>query len=246
MMRRNFVMFLIAVMMTVVVSGCQAATLEEIKARGVLRVGFDLYEPFAFEEEGQYEGLEIDLARAIAEAMGVRLDLARNDWDTITKAWKPGYDWSDFDMALAVITIKEERASVCLFSDWYFMTGQMILVRADSPIQKPDQLKSHRVGVMEGTLCQAVAREYSDQVVSFPAETQGYEALRNGEIDAFINDGGMLLYLAKKDSAFRVLDQKLTRERYGIAMPQGTEKLAEAVNEVVRKQRKPLFQKWFN
>jgi len=118
-MRKVLPILCIVFLSLLVVSSAFGATLKEIQDRGVIKVALDVSEPFCYEEEGQLKGLEVDMANAIAEAIGVKLEISLPGWDSITRAWDPNYDWSDFDIAMGAITITEERAKVCDFSDWF-------------------------------------------------------------------------------------------------------------------------------
>ncbi|AER67557.1 amino acid ABC transporter substrate-binding protein, PAAT family [Thermovirga lienii DSM 17291] len=244
-MRKVLSVLCVVFLSLLMVSQVYGATLKEIQDRGVIKVALDVTEPFCYEEEGQLKGLEVDMANAIAEAIGVKLEISLPGWENITKAWDPNYDWSDFDIAMGAITITEERAKVCDFSDWYFMSGQMVIVPKDSSIQSPDQLKGRKVAALKASVCEDVASQLTDQIVLVSSVDEGYEKLLNGEADAMVYDGGFLQYKVKKDPRFRLLDENFTRERYGVAMPKNTSELKAVIDEVVKKNRKELFEKWF-
>lgn len=121
----------------------------------------------------------------------------------------------------------------------------MVIVPKDSPIQSPDQLKEYKVAALKDSVCEEVAKQLTDQVVLIGSVDEGYEKLMSGEADAMVYDGGFLQYKVKKDPNFRLLDEKFTRERYGVAMPKDTPELKTVIDEVVKKNRKELFEKWF-
>ena len=245
-MGKRFILGFFAVIMTLLfVSSAFGATLQEIKERGVIKIALDVTKPFCYEEDGQIKGLEVDMAHAIAEAIGVKAEISLPGWEAITKAWDPNYDWSDFDIAMGAITITEERLKNCDFSEWYFMSGQMVVVLKDSPIQAPEQLKGHKIAALKDSICEEVASQLSDQLVLVSSVDEGYEKVLNGEADAIVYDGGFLQFKVKEDPRFRLLDQKFTRERYGVAMPKDAPELKAVIDEVVEKNRKKLFEKWF-
>jgi polar amino acid transport system substrate-binding protein len=121
----------------------------------------------------------------------------------------------------------------------------MVILPKDSPVQSPDQLKGRKVAALKDSVCEEVASQLTDQVVLVSSVDEGYEKLLNGEADAMVYDGGFLQYKVKKDPRFRLLDEKFTRERYGVAMPKNTPELKAVIDEVVKKNRKELFEKWF-
>ena len=235
-----------AVMVMGAVAG--AATLQEIKDRGVLKAAVMGYEsaPFVYTKDGATVGLDIDLLDFIAEKIGVKLELVKLPWDGgITLCWDPAYPWDKFDLAASSITIKESRAEVCDFSEWYVTTGQMIMVRADSGYKSAADLKGKRILCTAGSTGEEAAR------ANFPAENvapmPGFEdvvaAMESQTADAAVSDGPQVLVYAKEHPTFMVLEDLLTKERYGVAMPKGSD-LKPLVDEVVKEHRKALYDKW--
>ncbi len=225
-----------------------AASLQEIKDRGVLKVAvvdFEM-EPFVFTKDGATAGLDIELVNLIAEKVGVKTELVKVPWDKgITLCWDPAYTWDKFDLAASSITIKDSRAEVCDFSEWYVTTGQMLLVRSDSGYKAQADVKDKKIVCMAGSTGEDAAKANfpAENIVSVPDTEAVFDAVRTKAADAAAYDGPQILLLAKKDNTFMVLEELLTKERYGLAMPKGSD-LKAVVDEVVKEHRKALYEKW--
>ena len=235
-----------AVMVMGAVAG--AATLQEIKDRGVLKDAVVDFEsgPFVYTKDGAIVGLDVDLLNLIAEKIGVKLELVRLPWDKgITLCWDPAYTWDKFDISATSITIKEARAEVCDFSEWYVTTGQMLLVRSDSGYKSLADLKDKKIASMAGSTGEEAAKATfpAENYVSLPDMAAVFDAVRSKTVDAAVYDGPQILVLAKEDNTFAVLEDLLTKERYGVAMPKGSD-LKPLVDELVKEHRKALYDKW--
>ena len=235
-----------AVMVMGAVAG--AATLQEIKDRGVLKAAIVDFEsgPFSYTKDGVIVGLDIDLLNLIAEKIGVKLELVRLPWDGgITLCWDPAYTWDKFDLSSTSITIKESRAEVCDFSEWYVTTGQMILVRADSGYKSMADLKDKKITCMAGSTGDEAAKANfpAENVAPVPDFKDVIAAVDSKAADAAVYDGPQILVYAKEHPAFVVLEDLLTKERYGVAMPKGSD-LKPLVDELVKEHRKALYDKW--
>jgi len=225
-----------------------AATLQEIKDRGVLKTATVDFEssPFTFTKDGALVGLDVDLINLIAEKIGVKSEIVRVPWDGgMTLCWDPAYTWDKFDLGVGSITIKDSRAAVCDFSEWYVTTGQMLLVRSDSGYASQADLKDKKIACMTGSTGEDAAKANfpAENLVLFPAFESVVAAVLDKTADAAVYDGPQILVLAKTDSNFKVLEDLLTKERYGVAMPKGSD-LRAVVDEVVKAQRKDLYNKW--
>ncbi len=154
----------------------QADRLEDIRKAGVLRVAsFDSNPPFGFVDakSKQIEGLDVDYAKALADKLGVRLQvLPTNPANRI-----PLLTANKVDLVLANFTITPERAQQVDFSIPYFSSGQQFIVKKGT-LTSPEVLNKWRVGVDKGTVNEGVLREkfpgakviaYDDTPFSFTA-----------------------------------------------------------------------------
>ncbi|BAS26377.1 transporter substrate-binding domain-containing protein [Limnochorda pilosa] len=214
-------------------------------------VGTDTaFVPFEFFQDGTYVGFDIDLIHAIAQEAGFEVQLMPMNFQGII----PGLQARSLDLAIAGITITEERAQVVDFSDPYYDAGQIIAVRAgDASIQGPEDLKGRRVAAKIGTTGARTAVELVGEanVKQFDNNADTYQELVNGGVDAVINDLPSTLYYIQTEGRGRVktVGDLLTGEQYGIAAPKGSP-LIPRINEALARLRENgtydrLYQKWF-
>ncbi|NLZ93565.1 MAG: transporter substrate-binding domain-containing protein [Firmicutes bacterium] len=119
------------------------------------------YAPFEYiNDAGEPEGFDIDLIQAIAAEMGFEVNLLNTNWDGIIPSLLGGTS----DMAIAAMTITEERLESVAFSDEYFESTQYIAVKKGSGITKLDDLQGKVVGVQNGTTGDFAITGYFDSL----------------------------------------------------------------------------------
>lgn len=121
-----------AVLGSALAGAAHAATVAEVKKKGVLVLGTDpTFAPFEFKgADGQIQGFDIDIARAVAKDLGVRLEIRAVGFGSLMpQAVTSGR----VDMAMSGITITDERAKVVSFSQPYYRSAQVFIVRAGTP-----------------------------------------------------------------------------------------------------------------
>lgn len=198
---------------------------------------------------GGFEGFDIDLINAIAEAEGLTLDMAGLPFDGIIPALQSG----TVDVTISTMTITPERAQAVDFSRPYFKSGQAIAVQeSNSDITSYDNLNGKRVAVQIGTVGaeKADAANAAD-VRTFDNTPLALQELTNGNVDAVIADSPVILYAIKSGSApgIKVAGELLTEEYYGIAAPKGSanlEKINAGLDTIIENGKyKEIYQKWF-
>ncbi len=223
--------------------------LEEIIKKGELVVAVADFEcePFFFEKDGELAGLDADLGRLIAEEIGVKVRFVRVPWDgLIALSWYSSYPWSRFDMAISIITIKESRARACDFSQWYFYTGQKLLVRRESGYDNPLDLEGKTLAVMAGSTGYDSAKsDLSAQTVVFETPAQTVQALLDGKVDGTLSDATVVITAERDHPELVAIDGMITTERYGVVLPKGSKDLKTLVDRVVVSNRKALYDRWF-
>jgi polar amino acid transport system substrate-binding protein len=247
-----FVRFISSVLLTVFISASCAWAgdrLDNIVKRGemVVAVGDFENKPFFFVEEGDLVGFDVDLGRMIAEEIGVDVRFVRVPWDgLIALAWYSRYPWSRYDMAIASITIRQSRARACDFSDWYFYTGQKLLVREGDGYETPLDLEGKTIAVMAGsTGYETAKRDLAAQTVVMDSPQETVDALRAGSVDGALSDATIVIAAADKYDGLVALEGMVTTERYGVVLPKGEEALRKVVDSVVVEARRILYDKWF-
>lgn len=199
--------------------------------------------------DGSLEGFDIDLMTAIGEQAGFTVEFESLPFDGIVPALQAG----TVDAAISGMTITAEREENVDFTDPYFQAGLAIATRKDeSEVQSFDDLANKRIAVQLGTTGAEKANEVSGaQVSTFDSAPLALQELRNGNVDAVINDAPVTLYAIQQNNLddLEVVGEMLTEEYYGIAMPQGSENL-EALNQALAEviangTYAEIYQKWF-
>ncbi|MCA1557795.1 MAG: ABC transporter permease subunit [Acidobacteria bacterium] len=211
------------------------SALERVRQSGELRIGTDAtYPPFESAEGGDFSGFDIDLARAIARELGVRVRFINAGFDGIFPALQNG----TFDAVMSSVTITPERSASMLFSDPYYDSGQMIAVNENSQgISSPDDLKGKRVGVQINTTAQfELEKKEGVDVAKYNTIDLALLDLRNRRIDAVVGDAPVLKYMIFKSfPELKTVGRRFTDEKFGIAFATESEDLQRAVNAALKK-----------
>lgn len=244
---------LLAIALTTVALPAFADKVDDIKAAGVVRVAaFDSNPPFGFVDEKtrQLSGYDVDVAKAIAKKLGVKLELvATNPANRI-----PLLTANKVDLIAANFTITEERKKQVDYSIPYFATGQKFIARK-GVLKTPDDITKLRIGVDKGTTQEALLREKypSTPVVAYDDTPLAFAALRNSNVQAITQDDAKLVALlanAPDKAKYEISPFALTHEYQGIGLPKGEERLTKLVNETLIEleksgQAKKIYDQWF-
>lgn len=241
--------------LTLAVLSCAAHAdrLADVKHAGVLRVAaFDSNPPFGFVDakSKQIEGLDVDYAKALADKLGVKLQvLPTNPANRV-----PLLTANKVDLVLANFTITPERAQQVDFSIPYFSSGQQLIVKKGS-LKNQDDLNKWRVGVDKGTVNEGVLREKfpGAKVIAYDDTPFAFTALRNGQVQAITQDGpkliGLLANVPDKDK-YEVPPFTISNDLIGVGIPKGEAALADFVNQSLRDleangQAQKIYDTWF-
>lgn len=225
-------------MMAFALSAPQALAdrLEDIRKAGIVRVAiFDSNPPFGFTDQKTQNvvGLDMDFAKAIAQKMGVKLEIT----PTNPANRMPLLLNNKVDLVVANFTITPERARHIQFSIPYFASGQQFLAKKGK-IKKPEDVQKMRVGVDKGTVNEGVLRKAYPKVtvVAYDDTPFAFAALRNGKVDAITQDGPKLiglLALAEDGQQYEVPPFSISQDLIGIGMPKGEDALKKFVDDVL-------------
>jgi glutamine transport system substrate-binding protein len=209
------------------------------------------FKPFEFKDEtGNYTGFDIELWKAIASEIGVEYTFQPNDFNGII----PGLQSATFDAGIAGITIKPERQEVVDFSDPYYDSGLVILVRADNnDIKGIEDLKDKVISTKLATSSADFAAGFApkDNIKLYPNNDAMFLELLSGGADAVIFDMPVVKDFAQKagKGQVKVVGPLYQGQSYGIAFPKGSD-LKPKVDAALKKLREngtyeKLYIKWF-
>lgn len=217
-----------------------------------LKIALDpTFPPFQSQTgEGQFEGFDIDLINAVAEAGGFKMEMQGLPFDGIIPALQAG----TMDATISTMTITKERADVVDFSRPYFKAGLAIAVQdANTDITSFDNLSGKRIAVQIGTTGERKARESNPaEVRTFDNTPIALQELSNGNVDAVVSDAPVILYAIKTGNVngIKVVGELLTEEFYGIAAPKGSPNL-DLINTglttiLENGKYREIYQTWFD
>lgn len=202
------------------------STVEQVMKRGVLRVGMDIFQPWAMKDKnGELIGFEIDVATRLAEDMGVKVEFVPTAWSGIIPALLTG----KFDVIIGGMGITPKRALKVNFSQPYDYSGMSIVAHKElaAGFNSLEQFNNNdvQIAVKLGTTAAAAAKKYlpNAQLRMFDNETQAYQELRNGKVHAVVGSAPRPAYEAVDyaDSLFLPLTENFTKEPIGFAMRKG-------------------------
>ncbi|OZI34955.1 glutamine ABC transporter substrate-binding protein GlnH [Bordetella genomosp. 10] len=206
--------------------------------------------PFEFKQGNAYTGFDIELWAAIAKELNLNYRLQPMDFNGII----PGLQTRNIDVALAGITIRDDRKQVIDFSDPYYESGLTILVgEKNNTIKTAQDLAGKNVAVKTGTsTVDFLKAQVPDAKLKlFPNIDNAYLELATGRVDAAVHDTPNVLYYANTAGKGRVkvAGNVKSGEFYGIAFPKGSD-LVPQVNKALATlksngQYDAIYAKWF-
>ena len=187
------------------------------------------FPPYEFHDGDKIVGIDAEIAQAIADELGMELEIEDIAFDSIIPEIVSG----KADMALAGMTVTEDRKASVDFSDTYATASQMIIVKEDSEIAGPDDLKGVTVGVQLGTTGDIYVSDLEADGTTVERYNKGFEAvqaLSQGNIDAVVIDGEPAKTFVSETEGLKILDEAFTVEEYAIAVKKGNTELLDKVN----------------
>lgn len=219
-----------------------AAELAVIKQRRYLIVAVkDNLSPLGFRNNlGQLEGLEIDIARRLAQELLGRQDAVQfqsvSNQDRIAAVLD-----GQVDLAIASITVTGPRARLISFSTPYYVNG-VTLITAQPAIQRWSDLATRRIAVLEGSGTIAVVRYFLPraQLITVESYAAGQALLESDQAVAFAGDASVLSGWVREFPQYRLLPTLLSAEPFSIVMPKGVQydDLRQQVNAAIARWEK--------
>ena len=187
---------------------------------------FPPYEMVA--DDGSFEGIDIEVADAIAKKLGLELQVDDMDFDAALLAAQNGKS----DMVMAGVTVTDERLKVMDFSDTYAEGIQSIIVPEDSDIATADDLSGKAIGTQRGTTGYLYCTDDfgEENVIAYDDGLTAVQALNNGQVDAVVIDNAPAQEFVAANPGLKILDTAYAQEDYAIGVAKGNTQLLDAIN----------------
>lgn len=221
------------VLLLIGISGCGK------KGTNVLRVGTNAeYPPFESMQGDTFVGVDIDIARKIAEKLEMEIKFVDMDFDTLL----PSLGSNKIDMALSAISINDERKALVDFSAPYYLANQVIVASQESKLKLDDlaNIGKYKVGSQSGTTGQKYLIEnfvdkkllQRENLKEYPSNIEAITDLIKGDIDFVIMDDSAAQGYSQLKPIV-VVNKIETNENYAIAMPKNAE-LNSKINKALQ------------
>ena len=207
-------------------AAAELTTVEAGKLTMATNAAFPPYEMTT--DAGAFEGIDIDTAQAIADKLGLELQIDDMDFDAALLSVQQG----KADIVMAGVTVTDERKNVMDFSDSYATGIQSIIVPEGSDIASPDDLAGKKIGTQRGTTGYIYCSDDfgDDAVVAYDDGLTAVQALNNGQVDAVVIDNAPAKEFVAANPGLVILDTSYAEEDYAIGMAKGNTALEDAVN----------------
>ena len=224
---------LMSAMLLLAMAACgeQPQTPDDTQEPAVLHMATEgTFPPYEYYDNGQLVGIDIEVAGAIAEKLGMTLETTDIAFDSII----PGVQAGKYDIGMAGVTVSEDRLQQVNFSDSYATGVQVVIVKEGGKVQSLDDMADAIIGTQSGTtgFIYASGDFGDDHVKSFTKTTDAVEALKNGQVDCVLLDNAPAEALvdANPDAGLSILETAYTVEDYAIAINKENTDLQAKIN----------------
>lgn len=184
-------------------------------------------------DDGSFEGIDIEIAGAIADKLGLELQVDDMDFDAALLAAQTGKS----DMVMAGVTVTEERQTVMDFSNTYASGIQVVIVPEDSDIASIDDMTGKMIGVQRGTTGDLYCSDTvenggfgEENVTPYDNGLTAVQALMNGQVDCVVIDNAPAQEFVAANPGLKILDTEYANEDYAIGVAKGNTQLLDAIN----------------
>ena len=208
-----------------------AANITTVK-EGVLTMATNAtFPPYEYYEGNEIIGIDTEIAKAVADRLGLELKIEDMEFNSIIIAVTQG----KADIGLAGMTVTEERKEAVDFSDSYATGIQAVIVTEDSSIASIDDLNGKKIGVQLATTGDIYAKEDfgEENVEAYNKGADAVMALKQGKVDAVIIDNQPAISFVNSTDGLKILDTEYAVEDYAAAIKKGNTALTEAFNSAL-------------
>jgi len=191
------------------------------------------FPPYEYKDDGiNIVGIDAEIAQAIADKLGMELEIKDVDFSTIIEGVKTG----KFDMGMAGMTVNEERKQSVNFTDSYATGVQVVIVPNDSPIKSVEDIladgATYKVGVQEATTGYTYMLDDvgESRIVSFKSGNLAVANLLANKVDCVVIDNEPAKSYVKENPGLKILDTEYVVEDYAICVAKEKTDLLEKIN----------------
>lgn len=233
-MKKKIALALAALMMTGALTACGGSKAPADDAAALVMGTNATFPPYEFvDDNNQVAGIDADIAAAVAEKLGMKLEIKDMAFDSLLSA----VDGGAVDMVLAGMTVTPERAESVNFSDSYATGIQVVIVPENSDITSIDDLEGKKIGVQTGTTGDIYCSDTpenggygEDAVARYDSGVLATAALVNGQIDCVVIDNEPAKAYVEANEGLKILDTEFAVEDYAIAIAKSNTELLDKVN----------------
>ena len=196
---------------------------------GILTMGTNAaFPPYEYYEGDTVVGIDAEIAQAIAEKLGLTLEIVDMDFNSIITAVQSG----KVDVGIAGMTVDPEREKNVDFTDSYATGVQVVIVTEDSDIASVDDLEGKLIGAQEGTTGWSYCSEDygDDMVIPYTNGATAVQALLDGKVDCVVIDQQPALSFVEANEGLKILETEYAVEDYAIAVSKDNTALRDAIN----------------
>jgi polar amino acid transport system substrate-binding protein len=186
-------------------------------------------------DDGGFAGIDVEIAQAIADKLGLELEIDDMDFDAALLAVQQGKS----DIVMAGVSVTEKRLLVMDFSDSYATGVQVVIVKEGSDVTM-DNLGEKMIGTQRGTTGYLYASDTpenggygEDHVTAYENGMTAVQALINGQVDCVIIDKAPALEYVASNPGLTILEGNWVEEQYAIGFGKGNTALKDAVNQAL-------------
>lgn len=206
------------------------------------------YEPFEFTDGGEVVGFDPSVLEIAAKAEGLDMEVLDVAWETITTG--EALNAGQCDVGAGAMTINAERQAVMDFTDPYFKATQALMTKTGAGITSLEDLAGKKVAVQDGTTGADYVRENASkdtEIISFEDSSLMQQAVLTGQVDAGVNDNGLLNYFVSENPEVEVVTEFQTGEEYGFSVKKDSNaELLTAINDAIASDDyDTVYEKWF-
>lgn len=236
-MVKKAAMVMTAAVMVCGLTACgSAAEGESAEGGEVITFGTNAeFPPFEFVTSngviGQYDGIDMAIAKQIAEKNGMTAEIENMEFDSLLIALENG----QIDAVIAGMTVDEERKEEADFSTPYYTATQVMIVKEDSDIASAADMEGKKICVIQGYTGEMCVKDMGYEYEAFKKGTEAVMELVNGKCDVVVIDSATAKQYVSDNEGLKVVEdaEAFAGEEYAIAVKKGNTELLNMINEAI-------------